>query len=321
MKAMQISHYGAAEQMQLVELDQPTRNPGEVLVKVIASGVNFIDTYQRAGVENYQKPLPFVMGLEGSGEVIEADEDSKFLAGDVVAWPFSPGSYAELAVVSENKLVKVPKAVTAKTAAAVMLQGLTAHYLANSTLKVNEKTTALVHAGSGGVGQLLVQMIKNKGGRVIATTSTEEKKQALLDLGSDEVIGYEGFAGQVRELTQGNGVDVVYDGVGKNTYMQSLESLQKRGLLALFGASSGPVPAMDLQLLNSMGSLFITRPTLADYIATEEELASRSRDIFSDIELGNLNISIHHEYSLANAAAAHKDLESRKTSGKLLLIP
>ena len=307
--------------MQLVDLDQPTRNPGEVLVKVIASGVNYIDTYQRAGVENYQKPLPFVMGLEGSGEVIEADEDSKFLAGDVVAWPFSPGSYAELAVVSENKLVKVPKAVTAKTAAAVMLQGLTAHYLANSTLKVNEKTTALVHAGSGGVGQLLVQMIKNKGGRVIATTSTEEKKQALLDLGSDEVIGYEGFAGQVRELTQGNGVDVVYDGVGKNTYMQSLESLQKRGLLALFGASSGPVPAMDLQLLNSMGSLFITRPTLADYIATEEELASRSRDIFSDIELGNLNISIHHEYSLANAAAAHKDLESRKTSGKLLLIP
>ena len=321
MRAIQIENYGSADQLQVVNTADPIRNSGEVFIRVLASGVNFIDTYQRAGVENYRKPLPLILGLEGSGEVIESDADSELNPGDIVAWPFHPNSYAELVSIPEGKLVRVPKTVSPKQAAALMLQGLTAHYLVNSTFQIDAESVALVHAGSGGVGQLLVQMIKNAGGQVIATTSTDEKRVLLESLGADHVISYEQFDSKVLGLTNNQGVDVVYDGVGKNTYMQSLKSLKRRGLLALFGASSGAVPPMDLQLLNSHGSLFVTRPTLADYIATTNELRSRARDIFNDVELGNLKVEIYKEYSLENAASAHRDIESRLTHGKLLLIP
>lgn len=321
MRAISISNFTNANGLVTSEVDSPVRQPGTLLVETIAAGVNFIDTYQRQGMPGYQKPLPFILGLEGSGKVIEADEGSGFVVGDIVAWPFHPGSYAELVAVPESKAVLIPEGLDPKIAAAVMLQGLTAHYLCRSTFQVSGKTTALVHAGSGGVGRLLVQMIKNSGGKVIATASIAEKRQSLLDLGVDHAIDYEDFDKQVRELTHDAGVDVVFDGVGKDTYMESLGSLKKRGLLALFGASSGPVPEFDLQLLNSMGSLFITRPTLADYIATREELESRTNELFQAILDGKLKVEIGGEYSLDNASQAHLDIESRKTSGKLLLIP
>ena len=320
MHAISVTDYSTAEQLKVSEIENPIRKPAELLVKTHAAGVNFIDTYQRQGLPGYQKPLPLILGLEGAGEVIGADEDSGFSVGDIVAWPFHPGSYAEKVAVPESKAVLVPKGLDPKTAAAVMLQGLTAHYLCRSTFPVAEDTVALVHAGNGGVGRLLVQMIKNLGGKVIATASTAEKRQSLVDLGVDYAIEYQDFDSQVRKLTDNVGVDVVFDGVGKDTYMQSLGSLKKRGLLALFGASSGPVPEFDLQLLNSMGSLFITRPTLADYIATREELESRTKELFQEILDRKLKVEIGGEYPLADASLAHQDLESRKTSGKLLLI-
>jgi NADPH2:quinone reductase len=320
MRAISVTDYSTADQLKVSEIENPIRKPAELLVKSHAAGVNFIDTYQRQGLPGYQKPLPLILGLEGAGEVIEADANSGFSVGDIVAWPFHPGSYSEKVVIPEEKVVLVPKGLDPKTAAAVMLQGLTAHYLCRSTFPVAEDTVALVHAGNGGVGRLLVQMIKNLGGKVIATASTAEKRQSLVDLGVDYAIEYQDFDSQVKKLTDNVGVDVVFDGVGKDTYMQSLGSLKKRGLLALFGASSGPVPEFDLQLLNSMGSLFITRPTLADYIATREELESRTKELFQDILNGKLKVEIGGEYLLADASLAHQDLESRKTSGKLLLV-
>ena len=321
MQAISISNFTDADGLVVSEVDSPIREPGTLLVETIAAGVNFIDTYQRQGIPGYQKPLPLVLGLEGAGRVIDADKDSSFKPGQIIAWPFQPGSYAEKVSIPESKAVIVPNDLDPKIAAAVMLQGLTAHYLSNSTFAVGPNTTALVHAGSGGVGRLLVQMIKNSGGRVIATASTDSKRQSLINLGVDHTIDYQDFDKQVRELTDNIGVDVVFDGVGKDTYMQSLASLKKRGLLALFGASSGPVPEFDLQLLNSMGSLFITRPTLADYIATREELESRTKELFQEILDGNLQVEIGGEYPLANASQAHMDIESRTTSGKLLLMP
>lgn len=321
MQAISISNFTDADGLVVSEVDSPIREPGTLLVETIAAGVNFIDTYQRQGIPGYQKPLPLVLGLEGAGRVIDADKDSSFKPGQIIAWPFQPGSYAEKVSIPESKAVIVPNDLDPKIAAAVMLQGLTAHYLSNSTFAVGPNTTALVHAGSGGVGRLLVQMIKNSGGRVIATASTDSKRQSLINLGVDHTIDYQDFDKQVRELTDNIGVDVVFDGVGKDTYMQSLASLKKRGLLALFGASSGPVPEFDLQLLNSMGSLFITRPTLADYIATREELESRTKELFQEILDGNLKVEIGGEYPLANASQAHLDIESRTTSGKLLLMP
>lgn len=321
MQAISIPNFTDANGLAISEVDSPVREPGTLLVETIAAGVNFIDTYQRQGIPGYQKPLPLILGLEGAGRVIETDKDSSFKPGQIVAWPFQPGSYAELVAVPESKAVLIPEGLDPKIAAALMLQGLTTHYLCRSTFQVSNKTTALVHAGSGGVGRLLVQMIKSSGGKVIATASTAEKRQSLQDLGVDHAIEYQDFRQKVRELTDNVGVDVVFDGVGKDTYMESLGSLKKRGLLALFGASSGPVPEFDLQLLNSMGSLFITRPTLADYIATREELESRTNELFQAILDGKLKVEIGGEYSLDDASQAHQDLESRKTSGKLLLIP
>ena len=319
MRAITINNYGGAENLELTELPMPERKPGQILVKTKACGVNFIDTYQRAGIANYQKPLPLTLGLEGSGEVIESDNPA-FKPGEVVAWPFAPASYAEYLAVDETKLVKVPTNITPEIAAASMLQGMTAHYLVNDTFKIKDNSTALVHAAAGGVGLLLIQMIKQLGGKVIATASTDEKRQLAIQHGADHAIDYKDFDKQINELTNNEGVDVVYDGIGKATYLGSLASLKKRGLLALFGASSGPVPLFDLQLLNSMGSLFITRPTLADYIATKNELQSRADDIFKAINSG-MKINIHQSYDLENASVAHRDLESRTTQGKLLIIP
>jgi len=253
------------------------------------------------------------------GEVLEHDEVSRFRKGDIVAWPSWPGSYAELVSIDQTKVVPVPKGIDPEVAVAGMLQGLTAHYLVNDTYQVTGQTSAIVLAASGGVGLLLVQMIKKLGGRVIGVSSTAAKVKMVKDFGADEAITYEEFSDRVA--ANNLKVDVVFDSVGNATYLQSLKSLKPKGLLALFGASSGPVPAFDLQLLNSHGSLFVTRPNLADYIATQVELETRATAVFDQILSGDLQISIHKTYPLADAGQAHLDLESRGTSGKLILIP
>jgi len=324
MKKIQISEYGENSVLSLIDCDIPTPSANEVLIKVAAAGVNFIDTYQRAGLENYQIPLPFTPGLEGAG-IVEAVGDLvlDFKIGDRVAWAMSLGSYAEYALVPEQKLIKVPADIDLKMAAAAMLQGLTAHYLISDCFRALPQHSVLVHAGAGGTGNLLCQLLSAKGTNVIATTSSDEKAQIITDSGVKKIIRYdkEKISERVKEFTNGEGVDVVYDGVGAATFEESLKSLKVRGTLVLFGAASGPVPSFDLQNLNSLGSLYVTRPTLAHYTRTREELLYRANEIFEVIEHKVLEIKIHKEYSLADAALAHQDLESRKTSGKLLLIP
>lgn len=324
MKKILISQYGDAANIALVESDIPTPSSSEVLVRVVAAGVNFIDTYQRAGVPNYQLALPFTPGLEGAG-IVESVGDLviDFKVGDRVAWAMSLGSYAEYVLVPAEKLVTVPDSIELKTAAAAMLQGLTAHYLISDCFKILSKQSALVHAGAGGTGNLLCQLLSEKGVNVIATTSSDEKAKIILNSGVNKIIRYdkENISERVKDFTNGEGVDVVYDGVGAATFQESLKSLKVRGTLVLFGAASGPVPAFDLQNLNSLGSLYVTRPTLAHYTRTREELLDRANEIFDVIEHKVLEIKIHKEYSLKDAALAHQDLESRKTSGKLLLIP
>ena len=319
MKAIELKNFGNHRQLVLTSLNDPVRTPGQLLVRVLAAGVNFIDIYQRSGVPSYRKPLPFTPGLEGVGEVLEHDEVSRFRKGDIVAWPSWPGSYAELVSIDQTKVVPVPKSTDPEVAVAGMLQGLTAHYLVTDTYQVTSQTSAIVLAASGGVGLLLVQMIKKLGGRVIGVSSTAAKVKMVKDFGADEAITYEEFSDRVAANSLK--VDVVFDSVGNATYLQSLKSLKPRGLLALFGASSGPVPAFDLQLLNSHGSLFVTRPNLADYMATQAELESRATAVFDQILSGDLQISIHKTYPLADAGQAHLDLESRGTSGKLILTP
>ena len=319
MKAIELENFGNHRQLVLTSLNDPVRTPGQLLVRVLAAGVNFIDIYQRSGVPSYRKPLPFTPGLEGVGEVLEHDEVSRFRKGDIVAWPSWPGSYAELVSIDQTKVVPVPKSTDPEVAVAGMLQGLTAHYLVTDTYQVTSQTSAIVLAASGGVGLLLVQMIKKLGGRVIGVSSTAAKVKMVKDFGADEAITYEEFSDRVAANSLK--VDVVFDSVGNATYLQSLKSLKPRGLLALFGASSGPVPAFDLQLLNSHGSLFVTRPNLADYMATQAELESRATAVFDQILSGDLQISIHKTYPLADAGQAHLDLESRGTSGKLILTP
>ena len=318
-KAIELENFGNHSQLVLTSLNDPVRTPGQLLVRVLAAGVNFIDIYQRSGVPSYRKPLPFTPGLEGVGEVLEHDEVSRFRKGDIVAWPFWPGSYAELVSIDQTKVVPVPKSIDPEIALAGMLQGLTAHYLVTDTYQVTGQTSAIVLAASGGVGLLLVQMIKKLGGRVIGVSSTAAKVKMVKDFGADEAITYEEFSDRVAANSLK--VDVVFDSVGSATYLQSLKSLKPKGLLALFGASSGPVPAFDLQLLNSHGSLFVTRPNLADYIATQVELETRATAVFDQILSGDLQISIHKTYPLADAGQAHLDLESRGTSGKLILTP
>lgn len=284
--------------------------------------MNFIDTYQRSGA--YAMQVPFTPGSEGAGEVVAVGEGvTGFSVGDRVAWAMAPGSYAERALVPADKAVQVPAGVDIRTAAAALLQGLTAHYLVTSTHPVRTGETALVHAAAGGMGLLLTQLVKHLGGNVIGTVSTAEKEKLAREAGADEVIRYteEDVAATVSDLTDGRGVDVVYDGVGKTTFDASLASLRPRGLLALFGAASGPVPPVDPQRLNSAGSVFLTRPSLAHHILTRDELDWRAGELFEWIATGVLDIRIGGTYPLEDARRAHEDLEGRRTTAKLLLLP
>ena len=320
MKAIQITTVGGPEVLKVSELADPTPGTGEVLIRVHASGVNFIDVYYREG--KYKSPLPFIPGAEGSGVIQSLGEGvTGFSVGDAVAWYGPLGSYTELAVVKASIVMKVPEGVSLDTAAAIMMQGVTAHYLSHSTFQLKAGDTALVHAAAGGVGALLTQMAVAIGARVIATVSTPEKAQVAREAGASEVIMYteSDFEVETKRLTDGKGVDVVYDGVGKTTFEQSLRCLRTRGLMALYGAASGPVPPFDLGRLSMMGSLFVTRPISLDYVKTREELTGRIDDLFRWVIEGKLKVRIDHSYPLDQAAQAHIDLEGRKTIGKLLL--
>lgn len=320
--AIEVATTGGPEVLRHTTVDPITPGPGQVLVNSSAAGVNYIDTYHRAGL--YPRQLPFVLGLEGAGTVVAVGDDvSQLAVGDRVAWVDAPGSYAEQVVVNERSAVRVPAGVDDETAAAAMLQGLTAHYLVESTYPVGADDTVLVHAAAGGVGLLLVQMAKAKGARVIGTVSTQEKEALARQAGADEVIRYTeaDFAERTRELTDGRGVAAVYDGVGRTTFDGSLASLCRRGMLVLFGAASGPVPPVDPQRLNDAGSVFLTRPKLADHMATREELDRRASELFDSILSGRVVIRIGGRYPLAEARRAHEDLEARASTGKLILIP
>jgi len=322
MKAIQVSQVGGPEVLTLVDVPNPTPKANEAVVQIKAAGVNFIDVYFREG--RYPSPLPFINGQEASGVVTDVGSDAGNLkVGDRVAYTGALGSYAEYAAVPAARLVKVPDALTFEQAAAAMLQGMTAHYLVHSTYKLQKGETALVHAAAGGVGLLLVQMAKKIGARVIATAGTEEKAQLARDAGANECIIYTqaDFETETRRLTEGKGVNVVYDGVGKATFDKDLEVLLPRGYLVLFGGASGAVPPFDLIKLSQKGSLYITRPTLGHYTATREELEWRANDVMQMIVDGDLKLRIHQIYPLAQAEQAHRDLEGRKTTGKLLLQP
>ena len=322
MKAIQIREHGGPERLELQNVDAPKPGDGEALVRVAAAGVNYIDTYHREGL--YKVTLPFTPGMEGAGEVLKiGDGVSEVAVGDHVAYAMTPGSYAEQAVVSAAKLVKVPEGVSTDVAAAVMLQGMTAHYLSHSTYPLKEGDACLVHAAAGGVGLLLVQMAKERGARVFGTVSTEEKAELARSAGADEVIRYteEDFEEAVKDLTDGRGVQVVYDSVGKTTFEKSLNCLEPRGLLALFGQSSGPVGDFDPQVLNAKGSLFLTRPSLGHYVQDRDELLWRAGEVLSWVAEGKLDVRVDSSLPLADAAEAHRKLEGRETAGKVLLVP
>jgi NADPH:quinone reductase len=322
MKAIQVKQVGGPEVMEVVELPVPQPKANEAVVKLAASGVNFIDVYFREG--RYKAPLPLVPGQEGAGVVTAVGADVKSVkVGDRVAWSGQLGSYAEYEALPADRLVPVPQGVSDQQAAAAMLQGMTANYLSHDTYPLKKGETALVHAGAGGVGLLLVQMAHNIGARVIATVSTEEKAKLARGAGAHDVILYtqDDFEVETKKLTGGKGVDVVYDSVGKTTFEKGLNILRPRGMMVLFGGSSGPVPPFDLILLSQKGSLYVTRPSLVNYIATREELVARSSAVFNMIAAGKLKLRIEHTYPLAEAQRAHRDLEGRKTTGKLLLVP
>jgi NADPH2:quinone reductase len=322
MKAIQVPKTGGAEVLTLVEIPAPKPKPNEVLVKISAAGVNYVDVYYREG--RYPITPPFILGQEAGGVVSEVGSEVKeFKAGDRVAYTGITGAYADYEAVPADRLVRVPAGISDHQAAAALLQGITAHYLVNSTYPLKKGEIALIHAAAGGVGLLLVQMSKNIGARVIATVSTEEKAKLAREAGADEVIFYtkQDFEVETKRLTDGKGVHVVYDGVGKTTFDQDLNILRPRGYLVLFGASSGPVPPFDLGKLAQKGSLFITRPTLGHHIASHEELQRRATDVLNMIASGKLKLRIEHIYPLRDAQQAHLDLEGRKTTGKLLLIP
>ena len=322
-QALVVTEPGGLDVLQLQEREVGEPAEGQLLVRVAAAGVNFVDTYQRAGV--YPMQTPYVMGNEGAGTVEAVGpgvRDTK--VGDRVAWSQTLGSAAGLALIPESDTVPVPDEIPTDVAAGVLLQGMTAHYLVNSTYPVAEGDPVLVHAAAGGVGQLLVQLAKAKGARVIGTAGSEEKADKARALGADEVINYRevsDVAAAVRGLTGGQGVAVVYDGVGKDTFDGSLASLRPRGVLALFGAASGQVPPLDLQRLNAAGSLFVTRPTLKHYLLTRDELLWRGREIFDAVASGTLQVEIGGRYLFSEAQRAYEDLTGRRTTGKLLLMP
>jgi NADPH:quinone reductase len=323
MKAIRIHEFGGPEVLSYEDLEVPEPGPGEARVKLAASGVNFIDVYQRTGL--YPGDVPRTLGLEGAGEVDAVGEGVEDVApGDYVAFASAPGSYAEYVVAPVEVLVPFNVTlVEARVAAAVMLQGITAHYLTHSTFPLQEGQTALVHAAAGGVGLLLVQLAKMRGATVIGTTGTEEKAQLAREAGADEVILYteQDFVQETNRITDGEGVHVVYDSVGKETFDGSLDTLRPRGYMVLVGASSGPVEPINPQILNQKGGLFLTRPSIGHYTATREELLWRAESLLSWIGQNNLNVRIGGTYELSDVEQAHRDLEGRKTTGKLLLIP
>ena len=322
MLAIQVLETGGPEVLTPVERPIPEPKPNEAIVQIKATGVNFIDVYFREG--RYSALLPFVNGQEAAGVVTAVGSDvGDIKIGDRVAYTGVLGSYAEYAAVPASKLIRIPDGADFDQAAAAMLQGMTAHYLSHSTYKLQKGETALVHAAAGGVGLLLVQMAKRIGARVIGTAGTPEKATLAREAGADECIVYSesDFEAETKRLTDGKGVDVVYDGVGKATFEKDLNVLRPRGYLVLFGGSSGAVPAFDLIKLSQKGSLYITRPTLGHYTATREELEWRAGDVLKWVMNGELKLRIHKKYSLREAAQAHRDLEARKTTGKLLLIP
>jgi NADPH2:quinone reductase len=322
MRAIQIFENGGPEVLRFNEVPDPVAKAGEVLVRIEASGVNFIDTYFREG--RYAAQLPYTLGTEAAG-VIEAlgEGVTDFAVGDRVAWCLVPGTYATLAVAPAARVIKIPDRITTQQAAAAMLQGMTAHYLLHATFPVLAGETILIHAGAGGTGLLLIQLAKRLGAKVITTVSTDEKAALARGAGADEVVLYttEDVVERVKEITGGEGLPVVYDSVGKTTFENSLKCLKPRGMLVLFGGASGAVPPFDLIRLSTMGSLYVTRPTLKDYVATRAELESRSADIFGLVAEGGLDVRVGHTYRLEDAAQAHRELEGRHTTGKLLLLP
>lgn len=322
MKAILVHQYGGPEVLTYGEAPLPEPGPGQARVKITAAGLNYIDTYHRAGL--YPTALPFIPGMEGAGVVDAIGPDvSTAKPGDRVAYCLVLGADAEYAVVPADKLVPLPINVTFGTAAAVLLQGMTAHYLAHSTYPLQPGDVALVHAAAGATGSLLVQMAKRAGATVIATVGSEKKAELARGDGADYVIVYTeaDFEQEVKAITDGRGVDVVYDSVGQATFAKGLNCLRPRGLMALFGQASGPVPPIDLQVLNQKGSLFVTRPTLGHYIATRSELLSRAGDIFMWVADGELRVRIDRTMPLSQTAEAHRLLQSRQTAGKVLLIP
>jgi NADPH2:quinone reductase len=329
MNAIRVKETGGPEVLQLEEIDPPEPGPGQVRVRVEAAGLNFIDVYHREG--RYPMELPFTPGQEAAGVVDAVGPDvSSVSEGDRVAYALQPASYAQYVVVPADKVVTVPDGVDSQLAAAVMVTGMTAHYLTHSTVPLEEGMTVLVHAAAGGAGQLVVQVAKRRGARVLGTTSTDEKERLAREAGADEVIRYRNpgddggsapdFLDEVRRLTDGRGVDVVYDSVGQATFRQSLESLRPRGYLVLFGGSSGAVPPFDpIDLMQA--SWYLTRPTLGHYMATRDELEWRAGDVLGWVASGELDVRIDRTWPLADAAEAHRYIEAGKTQGKVLLIP
>ncbi len=322
MRAIRVHEYGGPEVLRYEEIARPEPGPGEARVRIEAAGVNFIDIYHRTGL--YPNPLPFTPGIEGAGTVEAVGPGvTEVRAGDRVAYALSLGAYAEYAIVPAWKLVPIPDGVNPSVAAAAMVQGMTAHYLTHSTYPLQPGDTVLIHAAAGGTGLLIVQMAKLRGARVIGTVSTPEKAQRAREAGADHVILYtqSDFEAEVKRLTEGRGVDVVYDSVGRTTFEKSLNCLRPRGLLVLFGQSSGPVPPIDPLQLSTKGSLFLTRPHLMHYVATREELLERARAVFQWIQEGRVSIHIERVFPLSEAAAAHRVLAERRSTGKLLLVP
>lgn len=322
MRAIRVHEFGGPERLVPEEIATPSPGPGEARVRVSSSGVNFIDVYHRSG--RYPGSLPFTPGMEGAGTVDSVGEGvTEVSAGQRVAWANVRGSYSELAVVPAARLVAIPDEIEDRAAAAAMLQGMTAHYLAHSSYPIRRGDTVLVHAAAGGVGLLLVQMARRLGARVFGTVSTEEKAELAREAGADEVILYtkQSFKDEVRRLTGGSGVHVVYDGVGKSTFQDGLDSLRPLGMMVLFGGASGPVDPIDPMILSQKGSLFLTRPTLLHYVADRASLLDRAQDVFAWIAEGSLRLRIERTYRLDEAEEAHRDLEGRKTTGKVLLLP
>jgi NADPH:quinone reductase len=320
MRAIVVEEFGGPEQMRVADVPKPVPGPGEVLVKVVVSGVNFVDVYYRSGL--YKVPPPVAIGSEAAGVVDAVGPGvTGFAPGDRVAYAMVRGSYAEFASVPAAQLVKIPAAVSFEQAAAAMLQGMTAHYLTRSTFPLKAGDTCLVHAAAGGTGALIVQMAKHAGARVLGTVSTDEKAAVAREAGADNVILYSthDFAAETRRLTGGRGVDVVYDGVGKATFDKSLDALRPRGMMVLFGYASGPVASIDPAQLNAKGSLFFTRPGLANYLATPQELQWRAGELFELLGSGVLTVRINATFPMERAADAHRVLEGRGTTGKLLL--